>query len=620
MASDDEIKLKLSLKGADQFRRDARKVGDSIKYIAEQSRRADRYVRNLAAGLNQLTNRTRAYDRAARDAQRSANQLQRQVERLRRELDRALASQRRLGSATQNTTRHMSIMSRTLGTGRTAMSGFATASLTAGAALGTAGAAATLFGLKTYSEMENASVAFETMLGSADAAQAHIKAMKDFAFNTPFQYSDVEQYSAQLIAFGYNAQQSLKIMKSIGDASAGLGMGAEGLNRLTTVIGQIKAKGRVQSDELLQLYEARIPALDILSQASGKSKAKVQADVTAGIVPAQQAIDAILSYMDKKYGGLMDKQSKTLGGLWSNFVERTKFASADAVTPLAQALEQILPTAATAAGKGIGLLGRGLGWMVNQGRRAVPFLKELGGAYKLGGMDLVVNQIDNKLGAKGVLLDTWLKIKSIGEQVGRFWTTTLWPFLKAAAPVVLNLVHSIATGVDLFLKALGTVSPVLLPPLKYLLDIVRDTIYYTDRLLTRLDQAGGISAVVTGQTTEGDFTPEGKVTGQGAAKIAFSSLNPVNMVRGLIPGQANGGITRRPGLSWVGERGPELLHMPRGAQVTPLDTGPMQGLLKQRGDIILQAGAIQVSGANLLDNRRAAKAIVAQFKDMAARQ
>lgn len=37
-----------------------------------------------------------------------------------------------------------------------------------------------------------------------------------------------------------------------------------------------------------------------------------------------------------------------------------------------------------------------------------------------------------------------------------------------------------------------------------------------------------------------------------------------------VPGQATGGETTRSGLSWVGERGPELLNLPTGAQVIPL--------------------------------------------------
>jgi hypothetical protein len=43
-----------------------------------------------------------------------------------------------------------------------------------------------------------------------------------------------------------------------------------------------------------------------------------------------------------------------------------------------------------------------------------------------------------------------------------------------------------------------------------------------------------------------------------------------NKING-VPGQAEGGVTMRPGLSWVGEEGPELLSLPRGAEVRPLD-------------------------------------------------
>lgn len=47
-----------------------------------------------------------------------------------------------------------------------------------------------------------------------------------------------------------------------------------------------------------------------------------------------------------------------------------------------------------------------------------------------------------------------------------------------------------------------------------------------------------------------------------------------------IPGLANGGQIMAPGLTWVGERGPELLSLPRGATVAPLgkiDVAPKGG-------------------------------------------
>jgi len=53
----------------------------------------------------------------------------------------------------------------------------------------------------------------------------------------------------------------------------------------------------------------------------------------------------------------------------------------------------------------------------------------------------------------------------------------------------------------------------------------------------------------------------------------------------LIPGLASGGTVTNQGLTWVGESGPELLSLPRGASVLPLDDsarkgGMMSGILE----------------------------------------
>lgn len=54
-----------------------------------------------------------------------------------------------------------------------------------------------------------------------------------------------------------------------------------------------------------------------------------------------------------------------------------------------------------------------------------------------------------------------------------------------------------------------------------------------------------------------------------------SPLGPIDKAKP--PGQALGGITRRPGWSLVGEKGPELLDLPRHARVTPLSSSRMNG-------------------------------------------
>lgn len=70
---------------------------------------------------------------------------------------------------------------------------------------------------------------------------------------------------------------------------------------------------------------------------------------------------------------------------------------------------------------------------------------------------------------------------------------------------------------------------------------------------------------------------------------------PVNVPLGggrnvRIPGQAEGGTTIRPGLSWVGEKGPELMHMPRGASVIPLDRMGSGGGNTTNVNVVVNAG------------------------------
>jgi hypothetical protein len=61
----------------------------------------------------------------------------------------------------------------------------------------------------------------------------------------------------------------------------------------------------------------------------------------------------------------------------------------------------------------------------------------------------------------------------------------------------------------------------------------------------------------------------------GTPLLSFNNVRPIAPIpttpRGRLVGQANGGVTVRPGLSMIGEEGPEIMAMPRGAGVIPLD-------------------------------------------------
>jgi tape measure domain-containing protein len=187
-------------------------------------------------------------------------------------------------------------------------------------ALGGVATAAMGLGTKAVimaAQMEQSKIAFTTMLGSAGAAEAMLKNLWDFAATTPFEFPQLQAAAKQLLAFGFNAQEVIPVMKSVGDAAAGLGMGAEGIQRIIYALGQMRAAGRITGDDMRQLAQAGIPAWQILADSIGKSVPEAMKLAQQGAIDSGAAINALIKGMGEKFPDMMKQQSTTMLGLWS---------------------------------------------------------------------------------------------------------------------------------------------------------------------------------------------------------------------------------------------------------------------------------------------------------------
>lgn len=199
----------------------------------------------------------------------------------------------------------------------------------------------------TFNNMRQQSeMAFEVMLGSAEAAKRMMQDIIDFAATTPFEVKGLTQSTQKLAAFGFAAKDLLPIMQTLGDAMAGTGMGAEGLDRATRALGQMATRGKVATQEMNQLTELGIPAWQALANAIGVDTTEAMAMVEAGAVDAATGINAVLDLMDERFGGLMEKQSHTLGGLASTikdtFAQTIGTIAEPAVNRLTDAMERLV--------------------------------------------------------------------------------------------------------------------------------------------------------------------------------------------------------------------------------------------------------------------------------------
>ncbi len=170
--------------------------------------------------------------------------------------------------------------------------------------------------MDTAGDFEQTQIAFSTMLKDAERAKDFLAEASDFANNTPFEFPDLIDSSKLLLAFGFDPDSIFSVLTTIGDTSSGLGAGAQGIDRITRALGQIQAKGRVLTEELMQLQELGIPVNQILQEELGLTQEQV-ANIGDEGIRAEDAISGLLRGMDKRYGGMMENQSKTAKGLMS---------------------------------------------------------------------------------------------------------------------------------------------------------------------------------------------------------------------------------------------------------------------------------------------------------------
>lgn len=210
----------------------------------------------------------------------------------------------------------------------------------------TAGLKIGQFALQTASAAETSEMAFTTMLGSAEKAQQMLDTLAEFAAKTPFELSGLITSTQQLLAYGFTAEDVIPMLTAVGDATAALGTGQYGIERVTRALGQMRTRGKVTAEEMLQLTEAGIPAWEYLARAIGTDTAGAMEQVTKGAVTAQEGIDALTKGMEQDFGGMMESQSKTVAGIMSNISDAfeqplMKLRDTDAYAKFADALGDI---------------------------------------------------------------------------------------------------------------------------------------------------------------------------------------------------------------------------------------------------------------------------------------
>lgn len=167
-------------------------------------------------------------------------------------------------------------------------------------------------------EFQTYQIGFETMLKSKKKATKFMDSAKKFASVTPFDTSAVVSNAQRMLAYGFSDKDIIPDLTKIGNASAALGAGEEGISRVSRALGQMKTNGRLNAEDMNQLTDVGINAWKYLADAEGKSIAQIREMSQKGEISGDKAVKTILNGL-KEFDGMMDKTSNsTVSGLMSN--------------------------------------------------------------------------------------------------------------------------------------------------------------------------------------------------------------------------------------------------------------------------------------------------------------
>ena len=187
---------------------------------------------------------------------------------------------------------------------------------------------------------EDYQVRFTTLLKSTELAKQRMSELATFAANTPFELPNVVQADIVLQGFGFHSAEAAKkfgfsgeqIRTIAGDLAAGTGRNFEEMAGLlgrfsTGSVGEALSRFA----ELGAVTRDQLAAMGVQFSKSGEL-----------ISDKNKAMTALLTILQGKYGGLMEAQAMTFGGMLSNLQDWMGNAARVVGAPLFEGLRQSL--------------------------------------------------------------------------------------------------------------------------------------------------------------------------------------------------------------------------------------------------------------------------------------
>jgi tape measure domain-containing protein len=273
--------------------------------------------------------------------------------------------------------------------------------LTVGAT--TAGAALAGLGIKFRATMEQGEVGMEFMLKSAALAKDEMAALLELSRETIFDLPSITEAGRRLLGMGFDVQQTNSYIMAMAENMAVMGQGADTFDRIITAFGQIRSRGKLAGQEMLQLVNAQVPVYEILREELGLTGEQL-ANIADTGVRADIALDALTRGMTKRFGGANAAMLSTVNGQWQKFKENIQIIMGEVMMAPFRAIQQNFPE-------------------VNK------VLNDMTKAMKDEGFFAMVKALDDGANAGGRLVESLNTLHRFASQLAQFFSSGFGPAL-----------------------------------------------------------------------------------------------------------------------------------------------------------------------------------------------
>lgn len=326
----------------------------------------------------------------------------------------------------------------------------------------------------------------EAMDQASPKAQELLKWTQQLAIQSPFDQEGVALAFRTVLAYGFatSATRDLaggtegviqaqkegiitaeRITQAMIDYVAGTGQSVQVMDRVGLALGQIRARGKLAGQEVRQLTEAGIAVDEILAEAFGKSVTEIVKLRESGLMPADDAIKAIVETLERDFGGAAARTTGTISGLLNSLGDIKKIALREFFTNTFKAVQPYVAEFVDAVALDpektfapLRMVGELLGSVVG---RALERILSLVSAFRAGGFGGILESLGLSGEASTLIANLTQSLSSLASVIMGVLKTALDWLIQNALPIMGQAISFINAHWEEFKGALIGVGIVL---------------------------------------------------------------------------------------------------------------------------------------------------------------